>query len=174
MQLTTLQKEEIAHFLDALEEAFPPEERRTRAAARSVLADPRYHVHVAQKDGKRVGFITLWALNGFAFAEHFVIDPVHRNKGYGGQVLTALKQLYPRLVLEAEPPEDALKCRRLAFYRRNGFFENDIPYLQPSYREGESDVPLVLLSYPDPLKSPESEITEIYRTVYGREYHNKK
>ena len=159
---------ETEEVLAALEEAFVYEERRDRAAALAVMRDPRYRICMAQEGEETVGFITVWGLEGFCFAEHFVIYPQYRNRGLGSKVLAALQRAYARIVLEAEPPQGALQCRRLAFYRRNGFFENSIPYLQPSYHGGEG-VPLVLLSFPMPLQQPEREIREIYRCVYGVE-----
>jgi ribosomal protein S18 acetylase RimI-like enzyme len=169
MLLRSPDQSEIKDVLDALEQAFVYEERRDRAAALEALKDPRYRIHMAQKGEETVGFITVWELDGFCFAEHFVIYPAHRNRGLGSEVLAALKARYARIVLEAEPPEDELKRRRLGFYRRNGFYENSISYLQPSYHGGEG-VPLVLISFPAVLEQPAREIREIYREVYGREY----
>lgn len=174
MELTKLAPGEFDTVWAAMEEAFPREERRERAEAQRLLHEGRYRVYIAQKDGERVGFITVWELESFTYAEHFVIYAAHRNKGYGAEVLRALKAIYPRLLLEAEPPEDDLKRRRLAFYRRNGFCQNDFPYLQPSYHEPGAEVPLVLMSYPTPLSDPEAAARELYRCVYEKPYPERQ
>ena len=166
MQLKQLDPRLTESVYGAMEEAFPREERRTREAHAALANEPRYKIYMAEKDGERVGFITVWELDSFTFADHFVIFPAHRNKGYGSAVLQALAAHYPALVLEAEPPEDPLKRRRLAFYRRNGFFENDYPYLQPSFHGPGAEVPLVLMSYPAPLPDPESTAQALYAQVY--------
>ena len=56
-------------------------------------------------------------------------------------------------VLEIEPPEDELTCRRLRFYERLGFRANDFPYTHPSYRTGAAAHPhrLVVMSHGDVL-----------------------
>ena len=82
-----------------------------------------------------------------------MIYELYRNRGYGGRTLEILKEMYERMVLEAEPPTDDLRSRRIAFYERNGFSKNDYPYLQPPYRPGETRVPLVLMSYPSRLEN---------------------
>ncbi len=164
--LPVLPKEFDAIF-DEMERAFPREERREREAARALLSHPAYRLYHTENNGIRVGFLGLWVLTGFIFIEHFVTYPAYRNQGHGAQVLTLLGQQYGTLVLEAEPPETEIAARRLGFYARAGFLQNDSPYLQPAYRAGEAPVPLVLLSYPCVLADPAAVTAQIYRTVYG-------
>ena len=81
--------------------------------------------------------------------EHFAISPEKRNGGFGGFVLDSfLNQIQKNAVLEVEVPEDTLTQRRVAFYERHGFYFNPYPYLQPPMREGQSTLPLRLMTRP--------------------------
>ena len=168
MTLERMKKEDFDAVYAQMEQCFPREERRERAHAEAMLCDPRFCILHVLENGERVGFITLWELESFTFIEHFVTYEAHRNKGLGARVLRHLQGTLGTLVLECEPPEAPLAARRLHFYERTGFCQNDVPYLQPAYREGEQDVPLVLMSYPCVLKDPAAAIKQIYRTVYQR------
>ena len=151
---------------EAMEAAFPYEERRKRDAARALLIMPRYRIFHIVKDGVRVGFVTLWELDGLAFVEHFVTYSAYRNRGYGAQAIALLQARYPCIVLEAEHPDTPIAARRLAFYKRTGFVENEYPYIQPSYHGDGVGVPLVLMSYPAALANPDAVAKRLYKEVY--------
>ena len=168
MRLQQVHPCEFEALYTELEKNFIAAERRSFAEALALLEDPHFTAYHTVENGERVGFITLWTLKDTVFAEHFVTYEPFRNKGYGARVLALLKQTFPSLVLEAEPPQTELAARRLAFYLRNGFCENDYPYVQPAYRESDQNVPLVLLSYPDVLPEPAATVKEIYRVVYQK------
>ncbi len=168
MQLQQVYPSEFEALYAELEKNFIAAERRDLADARALLGDPRFAAYHTVENGVRVGFVTLWTLKDTVFAEHFVTYEPFRNKGCGARVLALLKQTFPSLLLEAEPPETDLAARRLAFYRRNGFCENSYPYVQPAYREGGEDVPLVLMSYPDVLREPAATVKELYHVVYQK------
>ncbi len=91
----------------------------------------------------------------------------YRNRGYGSEVLSALKEKYDRLVLETEPPKTEIQKRRIAFYERNGFVQNPQKYIQPAYRENGSGVELVLMSLPQKLDNYDKTVCEIYKDVYS-------
>ena len=166
MELLKIKKEEFDAVYDELECNFVPEERRDREEARAILDRPEFEFLHLLEGGENVGFISLWHLEGFTFAEHFVTYEKYRNKGIGGLVLDLLKKEYPEIVLEAEHPENEISRRRIGFYRRSGFLVNDYPYIQPPYRKGESGVPLLLLSYPSILDNAEAVVKELQSTVY--------
>ena len=153
-----------------MENNFIREERRDREAARALLREPRYTFFHVEDEGERVGFVTLWRLDDTTFVEHFVTYEKYRNRGVGRRVMSLLADSYGSLVLEAEHPETEMAARRLGFYGRCGFYQNDLPYLQPPYREGGDGVPLILLSYPAPLSDPRATARELYQTVYRRPY----
>lgn len=165
--------EDFDSVYDALEASFIPEERRKRDDARALMLSGKYTVfHVLDGECK-IGFITVWDLEGFAFVEHFVTYEEYRNKGYGSRALSLLKERYDSIVLEAEPPTEGMPARRIAFYERNGFCRNKQFYLQPPYRESENGVELVLMSYPSVLDDFHCTAGEIYKKVYNKNYKIK-
>ena len=73
-----------------------------------------------------------------------------------------------KVVLEVELPEDSLKKRRIGFYERHGFTFNEYPYIQPPMGEDRHEIPLRIMSAPEPLSEDEfqSVRTELYESVY--------
>ena len=161
---------EFDPIFDALERSFVPEERRERDDAQRLMAEGAYTAYHIIDGDIRVGVMTVWELEGFAYVEHFFTYPEFRNKGYGGEALSCIKEKYETVVLEAEPPRDELTKRRVSFYERNGFRKNERYYFQPAYRKGGNGVELVLMSWPELLHDFDRTATEIYRRVYGKEY----
>lgn len=151
-----------------MEESFPICERREYQEAKAVLKEKDYTLFHIELDGQKVGFISIWQLNGFNFIEHFAIYSQYRNLGYGAKALSLAKQTWKNLILEVEPGKSEIAKRRLAFYCRNGFCKNSFKYFQPAYREGEDDVELVILSYPSLIEREEQVVKEIYKKVYAR------
>ena len=49
-------------------------------------------------------------------------------------------------ILEIEPPEDALTCRRKAFYERNGLQAQPYDHVQLPFQGGGPIVPLVIMA----------------------------
>ena len=167
MKLQIASRGDFDSVYDAIESSFIPEERRDREDARRLMNEGRYTLlHVVDKE-ERVGFLTVWELEGFAFVEHFVTYEKFRNKGYGSAALELLKARYENIVLEAEPPDEGIAARRIAFYERCGFCRNKQYYLQPPYRKDASGVELVLMSLPAVPEDFDSVANEIYLKVYG-------
>jgi GNAT superfamily N-acetyltransferase len=168
IKLIEIQNEDFDGIYAEMEKNFIPDELRDYTHARRVLDFPEFHIYHVENEGEKVGFITLWCLDGVTFAEHFVIYEKFRGAGIGAKVLPLLQQKFSPLVLECEHPDTPMQARRLAFYKRNGFCENDYPYMQPAYRKDASEVPLVLMSYPAPLKNPAETAAHIRREVYEK------
>lgn len=167
MRLQIASAEDFDSAFDALETSFIPEERREREDARRLMEAGRYTLIHVVDGGERVGFLTVWELDGFAFVEHFVTYEKYRNKGYGSAALGLLRERYANIVLEAEPPTEGIAARRIAFYERCGFCRNPQYYFQPSYRQNGSGVELVLMSLPTVLGEFDAVVEEIYHKVYG-------
>ena len=172
MILERAEKYDFAAIWGEMQKSFPHEELRREADAIAILDNPAYAIYHLIADGERVGFITLWELEGGVFGEHFVIYEAHRNRGLGGEAIDAVTARFGKMILEAEHPVSEIAARRLNFYRRHGFAVNPQTYFQPSYHEGEDDVPLALLSYPELLTDDafDRAVTEIYACVYQRTY----
>lgn len=168
MKFVEVQIEDFNEVYSQMEESFPVCERRSYSEAKAVLSNQDYKLYHIEEDCKKIGFISIWQLNGFNFVEHFAIYSQFRNLGYGAKSLDFAKKQWAKLVLEAEPAITEIAKRRLTFYKRNGFCENQFKYMQPAYRDGEEDVELVVMSYPSLLDDSESVVKEIYKKVYGR------
>ena len=151
-------------------EAFPEAERRDFALVRQLIAEePAFQLRVFYRDDVYVGFLSNWQFDGFRYVEHFAIDPAARNGGIGGLVLRLFLALQEdAVVLEVELPEDSLKKRRIGFYERHGFTFNEYPYIQPPMGEDRHEIPLRIMSAPEPLSEDEfqSVRTELYESVY--------
>ena len=82
------------------------------------------------------------------------------------------RQKAGKVVLEVELPEDSLKKRRIGFYERHGFTFNEYPYIQPPMGEDRHEIPLRIMSAPEPLSQDEfqSVRTELYKSVYHYVY----
>ena len=167
MELIPVSAAEFDAVFDQMEANFVPDERRSRAAARRLLDQPRYALLHVVEEGRRVGFVGVWYLDGFTFLEHFVVYEAYRNQGVGARVIALLQSRGDPLLLEAEPPAGGITARRVAFYERCGFVLSDYPYLQPAYRAGGSPVPLVLMCWPDCPADLHAPIRALYETVYG-------
>lgn len=167
--LTVFDQKDFAEFYSILTESFPADELRSRYEHLALLSEPAYKVWAHYEEKELQGFLTVWMLSDFAFIEHFAVKSSCRNSGLGSRLLQELSgKLGKRLCLEAELPETDMAKRRLDFYRRNGFFVNEFPYLQPALEEGKSPVPLYILTTDGPIDIEEfkSLVTEIYQTVY--------
>jgi GNAT superfamily N-acetyltransferase len=168
LSITNADLKDFDGFYREIEKNFPLDERRDYADALTLFEDGKYEILYIWDNGINVGFITVWQLREFAFAEHFVIYENFRNRGYGAAALEALKKKYRGIVLEAEPPCEDIQKRRLAFYKRCGFVENDGEYMQPAYREDGSEVRLRIMSYPGALGDFSAVTKEILIKVYSK------
>ncbi len=152
-----------------LEISFPVNERRDFSRQRLLASSSEiFSQGVIIENELPVGVICWWNFPTFLYIEHFVIDPMQRNKGLGEKVLKTMRELTGRsLVLEVELPVNEINNRRINFYKRNGFSLFDQDYLQPPYRRGEDFLPMKVMStnilYPvfDEIKQT------LYREVYG-------
>ena len=167
MKLQKLDIADFNSFYSEIQKSFIEDERRDYKDARKLFCDGKYEILSLIYKQKRVGFISLWQLSDFTFAEHFVIHEEYRNLGLGAKALAELQRIYKKIVLEAEPPTEDVAKRRLGFYKRNGFVENEGDYFQPAYRKEGNEVRLVIMSYPDKVKSFGDAVSDIKRTVYA-------
>lgn len=162
---------------ELLHQSFPLEERRDdEDQRRNTDTNERFYCYLltdTDESGKEelIGLITVWKLDGFYYAEHLATSPQVRNRGYGRQVMEALKAHLSDnpIILEVERPEDEMSRRRIGFYQRCGFQLCTQDYHQPPYREGGEGLPLYLMyAGADEIDSRYPQIRdEIYRNVYG-------
>lgn len=153
-----------------LEKSFPPDERRTKEAQRRLFEHPAYRVLCFRDEKGLRAFMALWDFDDFCFLEHFAVDPELRGQGVGSSLLAELGTLCNNpLVLEVESPENDLAVRRIGFYRRNGFFTNDYPYVQPAYSKDKKALPMILMTRGRTFEYAELERIKkkLYISVYG-------
>lgn len=168
MRLIPIETADFDAIYDAMERAFVLEERRDREPARALLDNGLYTVYHLEHEGERVGFFTAWALGEWTFLEHFVIYEQYRNHGLGAQALEAMKARFSRIVLEVERPVTEIAARRIAFYQRCGFYQNDYPYRQPSYRGAGGEVDMYLMTYPAAPDDCRAVAKMLYERVYRK------
>ncbi len=129
------------------EAAFPLCERRGRKAFEAALSDESFHCMVVY-DKEPIGFLTWWDIGDCLYLEHFAMLPNVRGRGYGQAVLEQVKHLGRRLLLEAEMPHEEIAARRIGFYKRAGFIENEHRHLQPPYHGERELLEMRVMTYP--------------------------
>lgn len=77
------------------------------------------------------------------------------HKGLGTAALGLLAETGKPVILEINPPVDAVSRRRQMFYARAGFTANPYPHIHPPYRPENSGHALVVMSRPRPLTKDE-------------------
>ena len=168
--IVKLEKQEFDTVFDLMERSFPLEEYRLYEAQKALLQDPVYTIYAVKEKEGILGFAAVWELEDWLFLEHLAVEPAQRNRGIGAQLLQFLSERH--CCLEVEPPLTELACRRVGFYKRNGFFLNDYPYMQPSLGEGRSAVPLYIMTSGRTI-TPE-EFAKLKNLLYSRVYGQKQ
>lgn len=170
LNLTKLDPLDFDLLYQLMEEAFPPDERRTYEGQKQLLQRPEYTVLVNKEDGVLRGFLAYWDLGDILFAEHFAVNSAIRGGGLGGKMLSALLERVTKpIILEVELPQTDIARRRIGFYQRLGFCLNDYPYEQPPMQPDTDWLPLLVMSYPNPIDEKTFPMYKyaLYTTVYG-------
>ena len=155
MELYKLTKEELsALYRTELTADFPKSELKPLRAMHRLMDEGRYDPLLVREDGKAVGYAMVWlprTAGQGVLLEYFGVLRGLRNAGLGSAILQLLADRYGALFGEAEAPgsadpaENALRSRRLDFYRRNGFRLLDYDcalfgvHFRCLYRGGEED-----------------------------------
>lgn len=172
-KVRTQDEAEYAFVEELMHTAFPPEERREVIQQREYSDhNPLFYNNIILEEDRPIGLISYWNMDDFFYIEHFAIDPNLRNGGYGKHVLEAIKEKLQRpIVLEVEKPTDEISTRRINFYQRLEFMLHEKPYMQPPYRQGDSGLPMLLMTYGniDMDKDFEKVRNILYKEVYGQE-----
>ena len=151
--------------------SFPIDEQRPiEDIARLIEHDDRFLAYVLTNEKNLfIGLLTTWHFAEFTYIEHFAIAPTLRSQGYGSEALhTFIKEQSKPIILEAEPPTDALSIRRIGFYERLGLTLYDFPYTQPAYTPNSHPVELRLMGTIDTKVTPLTLVSAtLHREVYG-------
>lgn len=150
--------------------SFPESERRTYAGQKNLLADPHYRLITKKNEQNRIiAFMAVWEFSSFRFVEHIAVDSTIRGGGLGRKLMEAyIGESSKPILLEVEPPDTELAQRRIGFYERLGFCLNPFEYVQPPLQEGQPDLPLQIMSYPEPLTETAFSLykEDLYEKVY--------
>lgn len=160
------------HVYDLMSKSFPKNEYRTYNGQLDLLSNPFYQLNGRIGERRELeGFIASWEFSSFRFVEHLAVNPMLRGTGIGSKLVIDFlrKDLNKTVVLEVEPPHEEIAQRRISLYKKLGFQMNDYPYAQPPLREGESELPLLIMSYPALLSPVEFHHVKhvLYTKVYG-------
>ena len=139
----------------AYQAVFPAEEKRRHADQLQTFSHPAYRLRAWVNAAKEMaGFVSWWEHPQFTFAEHFAISPHRQSGGLGSRIFRDWISSAPApVILEIEPPADETTIRRLRFYQRLGFVQNNHTHFQPPYQPGHAPLPLHILSFPQPVSS---------------------
>lgn len=164
-------KEDFSAIFSLMKRSFPLEEFREMAAQERLLQHPAYRIYVVRDGAQKIkSFLAAWEFDTFRFVEHLAVDPSIRGGGLGGKMIEEYLERDKRPVfLEVEPPKTEIARRRIGFYQRHGIRLNQFAYWQQPLREGDVPMPLLVMSWPEPVSAQEFEPFKkiIYREVYG-------
>ncbi len=153
-----------------MESSFPRDEYRTYEGQKALLGKSEYNL-LGLFDGETLkGFIAVWKFDYVTFIEHFAVSEKYRNEGLGSKILGEIAENSDKIIcLEVEPPKDEMSIRRIEFYKRNGFYFNDYPYVQPAMAKGKKEIPLFIMTANRGVT--EGEFEKIKDELYRRVYH---
>lgn len=153
IQITSPRHSLFPELWSVYQAVFPAEEKRRHADQLQIFSHPAYRLCACVDAAKEmVGFISWWEHPQFTFAEHLAISPQQQGTGLGSRIFREwISSATQPVILEIEPPVDESTTRRLRFYQKLGFVQNDHPHLQPPYHPGHAPLPLQILSFPQPV-----------------------
>lgn len=129
-------------------ETFPAHEQREGDSQEQIVKHPDYHFNLVYDEAMLIGLVLYWEQAEYLYIEHLCIDPTMRNKQYGQRVLALLAGLGKTIILEIDPPVDAIAIRRQGFYERCGFTVNAYSHTHPPYHQDCAGHKLVVMTAP--------------------------
>ena len=126
--------ERIEAIRSLYESAFPPDERMPfERVLQKRDAGVMHLLSVESDDGELLGFVNITTCLDVLALNYFAILPGKRGRGYGTEVIGALKKRYPDRSIVIDIEDDEVECdnleqrrRRRSFYERLGF--SSMPY----------------------------------------------
>lgn len=165
-----LTEKEFDSAFNIMKEAFPITEIRTYDGQKALLMEEEYELYGFFDDcNEIIGFSGIWEIEGVIFVEHFAVDKKIRSHGFGAAILQKIREMKGKnMMLEVEPPITEISRRRISFYEKQGFYLNGYPYKQPPLRKGNPWIPLMLMSWPEPITHETFEAYQklLYKKVY--------
>ena len=157
---------------EILKISFPESERRNYDGQKALFQNPLYTAYGVRdrSESKICAVITVWDFDVASFVEHFAVDPSKRGTGIGSKMINELSETLGKpLCLEVELPDTEIACRRIEFYKRNGLFLNEYPYVQPPLTKGCSSVPMYIMTSGAAVDEKKFELIRdtLYKNVYN-------
>ena len=158
--------------MELYQQSFPFHEQREPDLQKKVLQERDYRFYLVFDKTIWAGLLLCWETREFIYVEHFCIAPDLRNKKYGQRALSVLEAYGKTVILEIDPPVDALSQMRKMFYERAGYRANPFFHLHPSYHQGYRGHELVVMSNPHRLTGEEYRRFDQYlkNTVMKQEH----
>ena len=157
IRITSVNDRHYAKALELYAQSFPFHEQREAYSQSAIMSHPDYHFDMMLDDGNPVGIILNWHADMFIYVEHLCIMPALRGKGYGKMALSMLASYGKTVILEIDPPVDAVSIRRKHFYEAAGYVENPYPHVHPPYHSGHCGHDLVVMSCPHAIDAAQYE-----------------
>ena len=132
-------------------QSFPAHEQRQYPSQRSIMEHEPYHYGLIMEGGEFAGLMLYWEADSFIYVEHFCMLPELRGRGLGSRALALLGAGGKTVILEIDPPVDAVSVRRRQFYARAGFVANPYRHVHPPYHREHAGHELVVMSRPSAL-----------------------
>ncbi|NCB64214.1 MAG: GNAT family N-acetyltransferase [Clostridia bacterium] len=134
MELRPIPNRELQSWYDAeLTEAFPPNERKPLQEIRDLIGAGRYDLFGLYDGAALLGYAGMMKHPGadYVLLDYLGVTAARRSGGLGAEIIRRLGEQCanrPGVITEAETPipgdseeENALRLRRIGFYRRCGF-----------------------------------------------------
>lgn len=152
-RITDVSHPMFAQAMALYQESFPVHEQREVLSQERILKLPDYHFSLVYDETLWIGLVLYWEQSEYLYIEHLCINPAMRNKQYGQRVLTLLAEQSKTMILEIDPPEDAIAIRRKGFYERCGFIVNAYSHTHPPYHQHCAGHRLVVMTAPQAISA---------------------
>lgn len=137
----------FSDFWNLYNSSFPLIEKRNLEQQMKAFRNTYFNLLSFYKDDKYIGFLSFWNFPSYVYLEHFAINEDLRGVGYGAEILSELiKETNKVIILEIDPIDDENSRRRLSFYNKMGFIQNDFDYKVQSYQNKEEFYELIIMS----------------------------
>lgn len=135
------------NFWMVYNESFPKEEKRNFLQQQEIFLKQEYTLNIYIEENTLKGFLAYWTFPNFIFVEHLAIARDGQGQGLGKSILQDfIKVQQIPVILEIEHPLDEISIRRLQFYQRLGFIENEYEHFQPPFNKNDQPLSLRILS----------------------------
>lgn len=172
MELKKVTEENFNILYSFMENDFPLSERRTKQNQFKLLKNKYVSLNFIEKDGNLAGYFIFWDFDDFIFIEHIATLKEFRGQGIGTSFLNEfIKKNNKQIVLEVENPDNETAIKRIKFYEHLGFVLNSYNYMQPSYHNDRTTVPMKIMTLQKTLS--EQEYNKITKKIKQEVYNVK-